>query len=384
MRRVAIHKAQPGWRRVCAQATLWGVPIPAFTTALSFFDGYRSDVLPANMIQAQRDYFGAHTFRVLPGKENERLTTNEDIREYLFSLKNGTCSTHCRHQLDRPWWKRLCIVLCRVKCLRETCRNRRINPQLCSPHLTIKLFFPPLHKANKLNTPTMAHLDAHNTVNNDTIVNVTVVENSLFPVLELGVLSPTPSSYCASESQFSDDGSHSNPAGNIQGDGTRLTVELLGDSIQPATFDFRGWDWGTGSERGAMNHPTPRQRTLSLLTVHAQAVPVTALRPIPATVPESLPSLYAPSQAEDEEYDDEDDGTEADSIYFCNGNQDAQIRTFNSVSVGPAAGIMPATPDLGFNAPEAFADFEDLGLIVAALHVTAEEDANEMQPATLR
>ncbi|KAG8759894.1 phosphogluconate dehydrogenase (decarboxylating) gnd1 [Serendipita sp. 396] len=75
----AIHKAQPGWRRVCAQATLWGVPIPAFTTALSFFDGYRSDVLPASLLQAQRDYFGAHTFRVLPGKENERLVADHDI-----------------------------------------------------------------------------------------------------------------------------------------------------------------------------------------------------------------------------------------------------------------------------------------------------------------
>ncbi|KAG8817388.1 phosphogluconate dehydrogenase (decarboxylating) gnd1 [Serendipita sp. 399] len=75
----AIHKAQPGWRRVCAQATLWGVPIPAFTTALSFYDGYRSDVLPANLLQAQRDYFGAHTFRVLPGKENERLVPDHDI-----------------------------------------------------------------------------------------------------------------------------------------------------------------------------------------------------------------------------------------------------------------------------------------------------------------
>lgn len=85
-RSIAIHKAQPGWRRVCAQATLWGVPIPAFTTALSFFDGYRSDVLPANMIQAQRDYFGAHTFRVLPGKENERLTSNEDIRKFIYSF----------------------------------------------------------------------------------------------------------------------------------------------------------------------------------------------------------------------------------------------------------------------------------------------------------
>jgi len=75
----AIHKAQPGWRRVVAQATLWGVPIPAFSTALSFFDGYRSEVLPANLLQAQRDYFGAHTFRVMPGKENDKLKAGEDI-----------------------------------------------------------------------------------------------------------------------------------------------------------------------------------------------------------------------------------------------------------------------------------------------------------------
>jgi len=75
----AVHKAQPGWRRIIAQTVLWGIPAPAFSTALAFFDGYRSEVLPANLIQAQRDYFGAHTFRVLPGKENERLRANEDI-----------------------------------------------------------------------------------------------------------------------------------------------------------------------------------------------------------------------------------------------------------------------------------------------------------------
>ncbi|KAL1738010.1 6-phosphogluconate dehydrogenase, partial [Schizophyllum fasciatum] len=75
----AIEKAQPGWRRVVAQAVLWGIPTPAFSTALAFFDGYRSEVLPANLLQAQRDYFGAHTFRVLPGKENERLPTGKDI-----------------------------------------------------------------------------------------------------------------------------------------------------------------------------------------------------------------------------------------------------------------------------------------------------------------
>jgi len=43
----AIEKASPGWRRVVAQSTLWGIPIPAHSTALSFFDGYRTEVLPA-------------------------------------------------------------------------------------------------------------------------------------------------------------------------------------------------------------------------------------------------------------------------------------------------------------------------------------------------
>jgi len=75
----AVHKAQPGWRRVIAQAVLWGVPTPAFSTALAFFDGYRSEVLPANLLQAQRDYFGAHTFRVLPGSENKTVPAGQDI-----------------------------------------------------------------------------------------------------------------------------------------------------------------------------------------------------------------------------------------------------------------------------------------------------------------
>jgi 6-phosphogluconate dehydrogenase len=54
--------AQPKWRRVVATATELGVPIPAFSSALSWFDSYRCARLPANMIQAQRDYFGAHTY----------------------------------------------------------------------------------------------------------------------------------------------------------------------------------------------------------------------------------------------------------------------------------------------------------------------------------
>lgn len=60
----AIHKAQSGWRDVIQKAVGWGIPTPAFSTALAFFDGYRSKDLPANLLQAQRDYFGAHTFNV--------------------------------------------------------------------------------------------------------------------------------------------------------------------------------------------------------------------------------------------------------------------------------------------------------------------------------
>jgi len=57
-----IERCQPSWRRVVAKAVEAGVPVPAITTALSFFDGYRSERLPANLLQAQRDYFGAHTY----------------------------------------------------------------------------------------------------------------------------------------------------------------------------------------------------------------------------------------------------------------------------------------------------------------------------------
>ena len=59
----AVDKAQPGWRRVVATAAQLGLPIPAFSSALSYFDGYRRETISANMIQAQRDYFGAHTYK---------------------------------------------------------------------------------------------------------------------------------------------------------------------------------------------------------------------------------------------------------------------------------------------------------------------------------
>jgi 6-phosphogluconate dehydrogenase len=58
----ALQQAQPSWRRVVAAASMAGIPTPAYSSALAYFDGMRSLRLPANLIQAQRDYFGAHTF----------------------------------------------------------------------------------------------------------------------------------------------------------------------------------------------------------------------------------------------------------------------------------------------------------------------------------
>jgi 6-phosphogluconate dehydrogenase len=61
----AVGKAQHAWREVVAASVQIGIPLPAFSTALAFYDGYRSDVLPAHLLQAQRDYFGAHTYELL-------------------------------------------------------------------------------------------------------------------------------------------------------------------------------------------------------------------------------------------------------------------------------------------------------------------------------
>ncbi len=57
-----VEKAQASWREVVAAASMMGIPVPAFSSALCYFDSYRRPKLPANLIQAQRDYFGAHTY----------------------------------------------------------------------------------------------------------------------------------------------------------------------------------------------------------------------------------------------------------------------------------------------------------------------------------
>lgn len=71
-----ILKAQNAWRRVVSAAFENGIPIPAFSTALAYFDGYRSERLPANLLQAQRDYFGAHTYERIDKPRGEFFHTN--------------------------------------------------------------------------------------------------------------------------------------------------------------------------------------------------------------------------------------------------------------------------------------------------------------------
>src|SRR6185436_18972666 len=71
-----IKKSQKGWRNVVATAAKKGLPVPAFSTALAFYDQYRSAVLPANLLQAQRDYFGAHTYERVDNPRGEFFHTN--------------------------------------------------------------------------------------------------------------------------------------------------------------------------------------------------------------------------------------------------------------------------------------------------------------------
>jgi 6-phosphogluconate dehydrogenase len=72
----AIEKNQSAWRSVVAKAIEFGIPVPAFSSALAYYDGYRSAVLPANLLQAQRDYFGAHTYERIDKPRGEFFHTN--------------------------------------------------------------------------------------------------------------------------------------------------------------------------------------------------------------------------------------------------------------------------------------------------------------------
>ena len=72
----AIENSQSAWRRVVATAVTLGVPVPTFSSALAYYDGYRSARLPANLLQAQRDYFGAHTYERIDKPRGEFFHTN--------------------------------------------------------------------------------------------------------------------------------------------------------------------------------------------------------------------------------------------------------------------------------------------------------------------
>ncbi len=74
--RNVMDEAQAAWRRIVSGAVGMGIPVPAMSTALSFFDGYRCGRLPANLLQAQRDYFGAHTYERIDRPRGEFFHTN--------------------------------------------------------------------------------------------------------------------------------------------------------------------------------------------------------------------------------------------------------------------------------------------------------------------
>ncbi len=72
----AVNKYQASWRKALVHAVKMGVPTPAFSTALAFFDGYRAERLPANLLQAQRDFFGAHTYERIDQPRGQFFHTN--------------------------------------------------------------------------------------------------------------------------------------------------------------------------------------------------------------------------------------------------------------------------------------------------------------------
>jgi 6-phosphogluconate dehydrogenase len=72
----AVKQSEPGWRRTVARGIEMGLPMPALGSAIAFFDGYRSERLPANLLQAQRDYFGAHTYERIDRPRGEFFHTD--------------------------------------------------------------------------------------------------------------------------------------------------------------------------------------------------------------------------------------------------------------------------------------------------------------------
>jgi 6-phosphogluconate dehydrogenase len=90
--RKALTDTQKSWRHVVATAATIGIPVPAFMTALAYYDGYRHANLPANLLQAQRDYFGAHTYERIdnPGTfHTEWLELRRPVETSSHSKENA-------------------------------------------------------------------------------------------------------------------------------------------------------------------------------------------------------------------------------------------------------------------------------------------------------
>jgi 6-phosphogluconate dehydrogenase len=82
---VAVASSQEGWRQVVSTAARIGLPTPAISAALNYYDGYRSERLPHNLLQAQRDYFGAHTYERLDREgafHTEWIQMRREPKEY--------------------------------------------------------------------------------------------------------------------------------------------------------------------------------------------------------------------------------------------------------------------------------------------------------------
>ena len=80
-----VHNRSFGWRASVANSALTGVPMPAINSALSYFDSLRCEVLPANLLQAQRDYFGAHSYSRVDEEESNKyhLTWSAETRNQV-------------------------------------------------------------------------------------------------------------------------------------------------------------------------------------------------------------------------------------------------------------------------------------------------------------
>lgn len=89
----AVKDAQDGWRRVVGEAARIGVPVPAFSSSLAYYDGYRRERLPANLIQAQRDLFGAHTYERVDKEGTFHSQWTDDRQEPKNQPQHGVETT---------------------------------------------------------------------------------------------------------------------------------------------------------------------------------------------------------------------------------------------------------------------------------------------------